>query len=67
MLSESYLQVLREGLEGILQQAMADLVTLTPSPRRGKRQIHEETQMVKATEAMLKAHDLDGLLGYTLN
>ena len=65
VLSESYRRVLREGLEGRLQRATADLVALTHSPERGKRQIHDETQLVEAAEAILKAHDVEVLLGYT--
>jgi len=62
--SESYRWVLREGLEGRLQRAAQALLALTPSPGRGKRQIQGETQLVKAAEAILKAHDVEGLLGY---
>jgi transposase len=63
--SESYRRVLREGLEKRLQRAMEDLIALTPPPGRGKRQIQIETELVKAAEAILKAHDVEGLLGFT--
>ena len=63
--SESYRRVLREGLEKRLQRAAEDLLDLTPAPGRGKRQIQIETELVKAAEAILKAHDVEGLLGFT--
>ncbi len=63
--SESYRRVLREGLEGRLERATEELLALTPAPGRGKRQIQAETDLVAAAEAALKAHDVEGLLGYT--
>jgi transposase len=63
--SESYQRVLSEGLEGRLQRATEELLELTPTPGRGKRQIQDETELVKAAEVILKDHDVEGLLGYT--
>jgi transposase len=63
--SESYRRVLSEGLEGRLQRATEELLELTPAPGRGKRQIQEETELVKAAEVIMKDHDVEGLLGYT--
>jgi transposase len=63
--SENYRRVLREGLEGRLERATEDLLALTPAPGRGKRQIQNETELVEAAEAILKAHDVERLLGYT--
>jgi len=63
--SESYRRVMREGLESRLQRAMEALMALTPAPGRGKRQIQDETELVGAAEAILKAHDVEGLLRYT--
>jgi transposase len=63
--SENYRRVLQEGLEGRLQRATVELLALTPPPGRGKRQIQDETALVEAAEAVLKAHDVEGLLGYT--
>lgn len=63
--SESYRQTLLKGLEGRLQRATDKLLVLTPPPARGKRQIQEETELVKAAEAILKAHEVEGLLTYT--
>jgi transposase len=63
--SESYRRVLREGLASRLQRATDELMALTPAPGRGKRQIQDETGLVEAAEAVLKAHDVEGLLSYT--
>jgi transposase len=65
--AENYRRVLREGLEGRLQRAIEELLALTPLPGRGKRQIQGETELVEAAEAILKAHDVEGLLSYTFN
>jgi len=63
--SESYRRVMREGLESRLQQAMEELMALTPAPGRGKRQIQDETELMEAAEVVLKTHDVDGLLSFT--
>lgn len=63
--SESYRRVMREGLESRLQRAMEELMALTPATGRGKRQIQDETELVESAEAILKAHDVEGLLSYT--
>jgi transposase len=63
--SESYRRVLRQGLESRLQRATDELIALTPAPGRGKRQIQDETELVEAAEAILKAQDVEGLLSYT--
>jgi transposase len=63
--SESYRRVLREGLEKRLQRTTEDLLALTPLPGRGKRQIQAETELEEAAGAILKAHDVEGLLSYT--
>ena len=63
--SESYRKVQRQGLEGRLQRASEALLALTPAPGRGKRQVQDETQLVAAAEAILKAHEVEGLLNYT--
>jgi transposase len=63
--SESSRRVLREGLEGRLQRAIEELVALTPSPGRGKRQIQAEPELVEAAEAILRAQAVEGLLSYT--
>jgi transposase len=63
--SESYRRVMQEGLASRLQRALEELMALTPAPGRGKRQIQDETELVEAAEAILKAHDVEGLLSYT--
>jgi transposase len=62
--SESYRRVLREGLAGRLERAAEDLLALTPAPGRGKRQIQSETELGVTAQAVLKAHDVEGLLDY---
>ena len=63
--SESYQQAQVEGLKGRLRRATEELMALTPAPGRGKRQIQEESALVIAAEAVLEAHDVQGLLSYT--
>jgi transposase len=63
--SESYRRAQREGLESRLQRVTEKLMALTPKPGRGKRQIQDETKLVEAGEAILKAQDVEGLLSYT--
>ena len=63
--SESYRRVMREGLVGRLQRATEELEALTPAPGRGKRQIQTETELLHAGEAILKAHDVEGLLNFS--
>ncbi len=63
--SESYRRVLQQGLESRLQRATEELLALTPAPGRGKRQFQDEAELVAAAEAILKAHDVEGLLSCT--
>lgn len=63
--SESYRKVQRQGLESRLQQATEELLALTPAPGRGKRQFRDEAELVEAAEAILKTHEVQGLLSYT--
>lgn len=63
--SESYRQAMQKGLDGRLQRAQDKLLALTPPPARGKRQIQDEEQLTKAADAILKAHEVEGLLAYT--
>jgi len=63
--SESYRKVLRQGLENRLKRATEELLALTPAPGRGKRQFQDETELGEAAAAILKAHDVAGLLSYT--
>ena len=62
--SESYRRVMQESLEGRLQRATEELMALTPSPGRGKRQIQSDGELVEAAEAILNAQDVEGLLSY---
>ena len=63
--SESYRQAMQKGLDGRLQRAQDKLLALTPPPARGKRQIQDEEELTKAADALLKAHEVEGLLAYT--
>lgn len=62
--SESYCQTLQASLEKRLDQAATQILALTPAPRRGKRQIREEGDLIAATSAILQKHEVEGLLGY---
>jgi transposase len=63
--SETYAKTLKRGLEQRLSRATAELQALTPAPARGKRQIRDESKLVAAAEAILKARNVVGLLTYT--
>lgn len=63
--SETYAETLKRGLEQRLSRATAELRALTPTPARGKRQIRDESELVAAAEAILKARNVVGLLSYT--
>jgi transposase len=63
--SESYRQTLQKGLEERLQRATDKLLALTPPQARGKHQMRDEAKLIQAAEAILKAHDVEGLLTYT--
>jgi len=63
--SRSYAKALSEGLAARLATATAKVWALTPAVGRGKRQIQEEAGLVKAAEALLRAHQVEGLLTYS--
>jgi transposase len=63
--SESYRQSLLNGLDRRLQHATAKLMALTPPPARGKRQIRDEADLIKAATAILKAHEVEDFLTYS--
>jgi len=62
--SESYRKVQQQGLASRLQRATEELLALTPAPGRGKRRFRDESELVAAAEAILEAHDVEGLLSY---
>jgi len=62
---ESLRQRQLAGLQARLQQATAHLLALTPPPGRGQRQIQTEAALIAAATAILKRHDVEGLLTYT--
>ncbi len=63
--SESYRKSMLENLEGRLQRATNKLEALTPCPGRGKRQIQDEAVLISAASAILKEHNVEGLLTYS--
>jgi len=63
--SENYRKSQLNGLEGRLHRATAKLLTLTPPPARGKRQIQEQAELLNAATAILKAHNVEAFLTYT--
>ena len=63
--SESYRRTLQKGMEDRMQHATNKILALTPRPVRGKRQIQDEAKLIQAAEAILKAHNVEGLLTYT--
>lgn len=63
--SERYRASAVENLKKHLEAATSELLALTPPRGRGKRQILEESMLVNAATAILKNHDVEGLLGYT--
>jgi len=63
--SESYRKNMLAGLEGCLQRATEKLLALMPAPARGKRQIQDETDLVSAAAAILKALKVEEFLTYT--
>ena len=63
--SERYRASAVENLKKHLETATAELMALTPPRGRGKRRIQEENVLVIAANAILKNHDVEGLLSYT--
>lgn len=63
--SERHWQALQAGLEKRLAQAATQIMALTPAPGRGKRQIRQESDLVAAAAAILRAHGVEELLTYT--
>ncbi len=62
--SPKYAQAQARGLEKRIQNATTKILALTPAKGRGKKQITNEKDLVKAAEAILERHDVKGLLGY---
>ena len=63
--SQTYRQILQNGLEKRLQSATARLLALTPAPGRGKHQVQDESALVQTAAAILKDHEVEGLLDYS--
>lgn len=64
--SDVYERQQMSGLERRLTTATAQLKALTPSPGRGRKQIRERAVLEQKAQAILKAHHLEGMLGYDI-
>lgn len=62
--SPAYRQHQCQALEARLVQAQATLLSLTPAPGRGKRQIREEEVLHAKAQAILQRFQVEGLLDY---
>jgi transposase len=51
-----------KGLDKHLELAKAELLKLTPEPKRGRRQFQDEAKLEAAVKAILKRHGVEGLL-----
>lgn len=63
--SPAYAEMLINGLEQRLANAIAKLQALTPPRNRGKRQIQDEAQLIEAVETIIRTHRVEGLLAYS--
>jgi transposase len=62
--SQAHEQRQRQGLEKRLQTATAKLLKLTPNVGRGRKQIANENELLQKAKAILKSHQVEGLLDY---
>lgn len=62
--SPKYAEAQARGLEKRIQNAITKILALTPTKGRGRRQITNEADLVEAVEAILKQHDVSGMLTY---
>jgi transposase len=62
--SPNYAAAQWQGLDKRLHSATTALLGLTPPPGRGKRQYRDEAALLKAADAILKTHRVEGLLHY---
>jgi len=63
--SPAYAEKQQSILHKRLEKAKAALIALTPPVGRGKRQVKDEANLVKAAEAILSKYGVSGLLSYT--
>jgi transposase len=63
--SPAHAQQQQRGLAHRLQTATAKLKALTPVVGRGKRQIRDLSQLQQKADAILKTHQVEGLLEYS--
>ncbi len=62
--SQAHEQRQRKGLEKRLQTATEKLLKLTPNVGRGRKQIANENELTQKAKAILKCHQVEGLLDY---
>lgn len=63
--SPTFQQRQQQGLEHRLTTATEKLLALTPTPRRGKRQVRAESQLIEKADAILRQHRVGEFLSYT--
>ncbi|MCS6842898.1 MAG: IS1634 family transposase, partial [Caldilineales bacterium] len=63
--SESQRQRAQAALERRLERATAELLALTPAPGRGRRQVRSAEALQTRVAAVLRHHEVEGLLTYT--
>jgi transposase len=63
--SPAHAQQQQRGLDHRLQTATAKLTALTPKVGRGKRQIRDLSELQQKAKAILKTHQVEGLLEYS--
>ncbi len=62
--SPVYQQQQQRGLQQRLKTATTKIGALTPPPGRGKRQIRDESTLHQKVQAILKSHQVEGLLNF---
>ena len=63
--SQVHAQRQHQGLRKRLETASEKLLSLTPAVGRGRKQISQESELVQKAQAILKSHQVEGLLHYT--
>jgi transposase len=64
--SDAFAEAARKGLTQRIKRASAALSALTPEPGRGKRKITDLAALEQAAGAVLKKHQVEGLLSWKI-
>ena len=64
--SEAFAQAARKGLTQRIKRASTALSALTPEPGRGKRKVTDPAALEQAAGAVLKKHQVEGLLSWKI-